>query len=137
MKPKLLTSLFAVTILTTSASADDIPLCLPPIGVHEISSLDDAPRAVQFALRGAIGEVVAPGTPFDSGDIDETGFTRRLIFIWSRGRRWIVATEHGGFAYNDPIFAYDLDEGDQRATLVDTVIAFPGFVCAEAKSLIQ
>jgi hypothetical protein len=39
----------------------------------------------------------------------DTGRNRRAIFVWTRGLEYVVATEHDGIAYNDPVFLYRLD----------------------------
>src|SRR5208337_4506280 len=109
----LFVSLLAVMpLLSCNSGYDSIPSCTMPNGVTS-TSLTDAPPALARALRDHIGEIAAPGTSFDPTDVVVTGRDRRLIFIWHSGRRWIVATEHGGRGYNDPIFAYDLSD-DQR-----------------------
>jgi hypothetical protein len=88
-------------------------------------------------LREHIGELAEPGTKFDATDVVVTGRNRRLIFVWYLGKRWIVATEHGGRGYNDPIFAYDLSQDGQSATLVQESIAFPKTVCSTASSMLS
>jgi hypothetical protein len=110
-------SLF-VTALTVMARADTMPPCTPPNNVSLTTSLNEAPAALRQALKQHVGDIVAPGEKFDTADVVVTGRSRRLIFIWNLGNRWIVATEHGGRAYNRPIFAYDLSQDGQSATLV-------------------
>lgn len=117
------------------ACADDIPSCAVPRGVVTSTSLENAPPLLQQALKAHIGEVVPPGGKFDSTDVVRVGRDRRLIFIWNAGRRWVVATEHGGRGYNDPIFAYDLDQDRQR--LAAERVAVPGTVCATARELLS
>ena len=48
-----------------------------------------------------------------------------------------MATEHGGIAYNDPIFVYVLSDDARQATLVETVEALPNTVCKMATTLIE
>jgi hypothetical protein len=127
-------SLF-VAALITSACSDVIPPCALPNGVAS-TSLNGAPPALLRALRQDVGELVAPGGRFDATDVIVTGQNRRLIFIWNVDRRWIVATEHGGFGYNDPIFAYDLSQDGRDATLVEQRIANPHTICSTASSLV-
>jgi len=131
----LFASLLALTCFS-SACADDIPPCTVPNGVTSTSLRTGAPLALVRALREHIGELAAPGTKFDAPDVVITGRNRRLIFVWYVGKRWIVATEHGGYAYNDPIFAYDLSQDGRNATLVQERIAFPDTVCSTASSML-
>jgi hypothetical protein len=142
MKPAMRTraiSLFVsvlAVIPLASCKADVIAPCALPNGVTP-TSLTDAPAALVQALRDHVGELAAPGIRFDATDVVGTGRNRRLIFIWHIGSRWIVATEHGGIGYNDPIFAYDLSDDGGSATLVQESIAFPNTVCPTAASLIS
>jgi hypothetical protein len=137
-------SLFALLLavmpfLSCKAGYDFIPPCTMPNGVAS-TSLTYAPPALVQALRDHIGEIAAPGASFnatDNTDFVGTGLHRRLIFIWHSGRRWIVATEHGGRGYDDPIFAYDLSDDRRGATLVQESIADPDTVCATAASLLR
>jgi hypothetical protein len=99
-------------------------------------SLNGAPPALLRALKQRVGELVPPGERFDATDVVVTGRDRRLIFIWTVGTRWIVATEHGGLGYNDPIFAYDLSQDGRDATLMAERIAFPHSVCSTASELL-
>jgi hypothetical protein len=87
------------------------------------------------ALKEHVGEIVPRGATFDATDVVVTGQSRE-IFVWNAGRRWVVATEHGGRSYNDPIFAYDLGQDGRSASLVAERIAFPETVCATAFSLL-
>jgi len=83
--------------------------------------------------------MAAPGARYDLGDdlgFFSTGLDRRLLFVWHRGKRWIVATERGGRGYYDPIFAYDLSQDGQSATLVQEQNAFPDTVCSTASNLV-
>jgi len=138
--PKVLYRSIAVSLLAMMqiglARADYIPPCALPNGVAS-TSLDSAPPVLWPALREHVGELVPPGGEFDATDVYVTGKSRRLIFVWNVGRRWIVATEHGGRGYNDPIFAYDLSEDSQTATLVQERVAFPGSVCTIATGMLS
>jgi hypothetical protein len=107
-----------------------------PKGAAATSRLDDAPPSLVRALTGRVGEVVPAGTKFDATDVIVTGKDRRLIFIWNLGNRWIVATEHGGLGYNDPIFAFDVSQDGRQALFVQERAAFPDSVCSTASSLL-
>jgi hypothetical protein len=103
-----------------------------------MSSLDEAPAPLAQALTEHIGEVAPAGAPFDKTDTKWFGefHNRRLIFIWNRGTRWVVATERGGFGYDNPVFAYELNQDDRKATLVREEVASASTVCAKASALL-
>jgi hypothetical protein len=128
--------LIAVT-LVGAAGADDIPHCQLPSGASFVALLSEAPSALQRALRSDVGDIVEPGEMFDSTDVVTTGQSCRLNFVWNVCRRWVVATEHGGVAYNDPIFVYDLSADGQNAVLVESRTAFLPSVCSMAVCLIK
>ena len=96
-----------------------------------------APPTLTRALKDRLGDIAAPGAAFDATDVIITGRSRRLIFIWNREKRWIVATEHGGRGYNDPLFAYDLGQEDRSVTLAQERVAFPDTLCSTAISLLD
>jgi hypothetical protein len=139
-KPIGIAAIFiAVTFIATTVAsfADEIRPCkLVPDGVSVISGLDSAPRPVAMALKERVGEVVPVGASFDSTDLVRIGKSRRLVFIWNRGTRWVIATEHGGLGYNDPVFAFEFTEGSDRATFVREELAFPNTICSTASSLL-
>jgi hypothetical protein len=125
-----------VAALVTSAYADFIPPCAVPDGVTSVL-IEHVPPALMQTLKERIGEIVLPNDKFDATDVRVTGRNRRFIFVWNAGKRWVVATEHGGRGYNDPIFAYDLGEDGRSADLIREGIAlFPATVCAVASDLI-
>jgi hypothetical protein len=126
-----------IATAATWCAADEIPRCrFAPTGVSAFSRLDKASPLLVHALTERVGEVVPVGAPFDSTDVIVTGKNRRLIFIWNRGTRWVVATEHGGRGYNDPVFAFEIDERGNKIDLVREEIAFPDSVCSTALSLL-
>ena len=130
---KRVTTIGSVTFMafiTGAALADVIPTCpLPPGG--KAVSLETAPDA----LRKIFGDFAPPGADFDATDVIVTGRNRRLVFIWARGDRWIVATEHGGRGYNDPIFAFHVSSDGSSAHQVSGSIAVPNTVCSTALRL--
>ena len=128
-------ALLLVAALVVLARADYFPPCTPPQHVVLVP-FKQVPRALMEALREDVGEIVAPGEIFDATDVVMTGRNRRFIFSWRDGKRWIVATEHGGFVYNNPIFLYHLGEGERKAVLMAQRIASPKkTVCAVASEL--
>ena len=128
----------AITTGATRSTADEIRACrLIPTGVTVLTRLEDAPRSLTRKLMARVGDIVPVGAPFDATDNLRIGKTRRLIFIWNRGTRWVVATEHGGIVYNDPVFAFEIDQNDRnKVTLVREETPFPDGVCSTASSLL-
>lgn len=116
---------------------DVIPVCRLPKGVAPYSDQKDMPVALRDAVKQKLGELVPPNSPFDATDVATTGHNRRLIFIWARGYRWVVATEHGGRGYNDPIFGYEVSPNGQQATLIAERTAVPSSVCLTAEELLN
>jgi hypothetical protein len=118
-------------------AADIIPACRVPIGVVSTTRQDDMPASLRRAVREKLGPVVSPTLPFDGTDVVVTGHNRRLIFIGSRDDRWVIATEHGGRGYNDPIFAYAVSSDGLKATLLAERTAYPDTVCSAAEELLN
>ena len=116
------------------ARADEIPPCRLPPHAESVPLLSEAPVPLQDAIRTDIGDLAKPGEDFNATDVvvDDRP-SNRLIFIWHSAEIWIVATERGGIAYNDPIYAYRLERG--KAILLETNIAFPNTVCITANRL--
>jgi hypothetical protein len=88
-------------------------------------------------VRKTLGDIAAPGEKFDATDVVVTRIHYREIFVWSRGNRWVVAIEHGGLGYNDPVFAYDLNADLSEVIPVTKRIAFPHNVCDVARDLLD
>jgi hypothetical protein len=118
-------------------SLDVIPGCHLPAGVVAHSDQKEMPAALRDAIKQKLGYLVSPTIPFDAADVVMTGHNRRLIFIWVRGSVWVVATEHGGRGYNDPILAYQLDPKGLNVKLVAERIAVPNTVCSTADELLN
>lgn len=116
---------------------DVIPACRLAVGVTSYSDQKEMPVALRNAVRQRLGDLVPPHSPFDATDVVMTGHNRRLIFIWVREHRWIVATEHGGRGYNDPIFAYEVSANGKQAALIAERIAMPNSVCTTAEELLN
>jgi hypothetical protein len=126
---------FGITVGTLFRD-NGFPPCPAPSGVSATSHFENAPPSLALALAERVGEVVPAGASFDATDVIQTGKNRRLFFIWNVGKRWVVATEHGGIGYSNPVFAFDISPGDLRATFVEERVAFPGSLCATASSLL-
>lgn len=121
----------AVLLISGFARGDDIAPCPPPEGMTSASIPNDVPEA----LQAKFGKIALPGAQFDATDIVGTGISRRYIFAWHRENHWIVATEHGGRGYNDPLLAYDLSADGNAATLVRRRISGPSTVCSDAVAM--
>jgi hypothetical protein len=116
---------------------DVIPPCRVPQNVVPYFDQKDMPVALRDLVKKTLGDLVPPDSPFDVTDVVTTGHNRRLIFIWARGHRWVLATEHGGLGYNDPIFAYELSPNGQQVTLIAERAAIPNSVCLTAEELLN
>jgi hypothetical protein len=116
---------------------DVIPVCRLPKGTASFTDQTDMPVALRDAVKQKLGELVSPNSPFDATDVVRTGHNRRLIFIWAREYRWVVATEHGGRGYNDPIFAYQVSPDGQQVKLIAERTTVPDSVCLTAEELLR
>jgi len=130
-------ALLGVITSFTTAAADDVPFCPPPPGVTSIKLPDGLPPAIRSALSNEAGDIALPGEDFDATDLVMTGRSWRFIFVWQSADRWIVATEHGGIGYNDPVFLYRLEKDGQKATLLEKRHGFPKTVCQVATGLVR
>lgn len=138
LMPRLLTALVIVLLSAACpAWADTIPSCPLAQGVEERSIDDGVPSVLRDALAEKIGTFALPGERFDSTDIVMTGQNRRLIFVRVHGTRWVIATEHGGRGYNDPVLAYDVDPGGSPAKLVGEQTAVPETLCVTTEKLLE
>jgi hypothetical protein len=99
-------------------------------------SSGQVPSVLLQAMIETLGEIAPPTGIFDRGDVVVVGRNRRFSFFWKADDKWVVATEHGGFAPNFPIFLYDLREDEQRAVLLAEEIASARTVCLMASGLI-
>jgi hypothetical protein len=102
-----------------SAWMDRIPACSAPDGVRVRSFPDEIPQPLLTALADQYGSFARPGEAFNKTDVIRTGLSfRRIIFVWERGPRWVLATEHGGRGYNTPVLVYNLDATGSSVTLL-------------------
>jgi hypothetical protein len=125
-------------LLPTPARAfDQIPRCATPSGARSVEKLGQLPLPLQSAIRQKYGEIVPRDADFDATDVVWYGHDRRLISIWSRGDLWVIATEHGGRGYNDPVFAYRFKSGDASATFLAERITFPEKVCQVSTDMLN
>jgi hypothetical protein len=124
-------ALFAIYVI-----ADAAPSCTPPPGMASVP-LKQVPSVLLQTLVDNVGEIAPPGGGFDRTDVVMVGRNRRFAFFWKADNKWIVATEHGGFGYSNPIFLYDVDGGEQKAVLTAQAISWPKTLCAVASDLIS
>jgi hypothetical protein len=140
MKARAIAAVLMVpAILSCEGQPSGIAPCAVPPGVRSTAKQSDMPRPLQEALQQKAGVIVPPGSPFDSTDVVRSSppHFRRLIFIWNKGERWIIATEKGGFVYNDPIFSYKVDANGGKATLLSERTAQKNTVCSTAEDLLK
>jgi hypothetical protein len=97
--------------------------------------MENVPPALQAAMKKDVGDIALPNEKFDMGDVVVTGRSRRLIFIWNAGRRWVVATEQGGRIYSNRVFSYELSDDREIANLKGQRIAVRGTACSAAAEL--
>lgn len=129
--------LIVIGLLAAACEPKNKLSCSAPPGAISVRLLELTLLALRRAVARDIGEVASPFEDFAEGCIAEPGKLRqRLLFVWKVGSRWVVATERGGYAYSNPVLAYELTNEDETASLVEQEDAFPQTVCATAKALI-
>lgn len=122
---------------STESSAYSVPSCAAPSGVSSVP-MQNAPAALIDGLKEEVGDIAAPNEEFTVGDVveKEPYRNRRIAFIWNAGNRWVIGTEAGGIGYSNPVFAFELRQDNQFATLVQEITAGPETLCAVASDLI-
>jgi len=121
-------------LLTTSIMAHaEAPTCPTPPNTTVTQSLAKLPKPVLEALHTKSADIVEAGQPFDATDVVMHGahFTR-FAFAWSRGSHWMLITEHGGYAYNNPIYSIQYRVGEPTATITQTSAGYRWNVCTVA-----
>jgi hypothetical protein len=129
--------LAAAWMIGSHANADQLPSCAAPLGATIRSFPNEIPQALLKALNDKLGDVASPGQPFDATDVVVVGRNRRVIFVWKRGQRWVVATEHGGRGYNDPVLAFNLTSDGLNPSFVAVKTTFPESLCSTATELLE
>jgi hypothetical protein len=127
---------FVVAQLVCPARAYEFPACRPVSpSVISITTLSKASPVLRRALARDVGWMAQPGEDFNATDVVERRLpSNRLIFIFHRAATWVVATEQGGLAYNDPLLAYRVNGA--KAVLLKKELAYPNTVCVKANALI-
>lgn len=124
---------FACVLALNPAHADYIAPCPVPAGIVSVP----LPGGLPPALRKEFGDIALPNQDFDATDVELTGRNVRFIFVWNKGSKWLVATEHGGIGYYDLISAYDLSKDFQTASKIADEDAFPPTVCRQSQNLVK
>ena len=124
--------------LPVQARADTVPDCPTPPGATAASLDQGAPAPLLRAVRKQFGTFAKPGEGFNPTDVVQPGLSsRRLIFVWTRDRRWVVAMEQGGRSYSTPVAAFDMGGNGRTAALATISKAYPDTLCATATTLIN
>ena len=116
-----------------------VPACPAPAGVSAVA-FGDLPAGVRKVLAEKTGEMALPGQPFNVTDVvsgDKPLPFSRGLFVWNRGTRWVIATEHGGIGYSDPIYAFGIAADGKGVKLIASKPAVPKTVCATAAALFE
>jgi hypothetical protein len=114
--------------------ADGLPECPVPPGGQVASFPKDLPASILNDFHTHVPKLAGAGQRFNATDVVTVDRpSRRLIFVRHLGPRWVIAYEHGGFAYHDHIVAYQIS-ADGDAKLVFNIAAFPETVCTAASS---
>ena len=143
LKMALMLPLAAFALAPAAAEEKWFPDCPVPEGVLVASWEKDAPPAVVKALKKqrGYGDISPPGGPFNPLDVSdektEWAPMSRVVFVWHSGGRWVVAAEHGGYGYYNPIFAFDLSADGQNAVLAAQSDVQPSVLCAMALYLLN
>jgi hypothetical protein len=133
---RILAPVLVAFSVSVPVHADDIAPCTVPKGAFAVSPPRDLPPVLSMDLYLRLGDIVAPGQAFQATDVGDGSKSRRFIFAWHAGDKWVIATEHGGRGYNDPIFLYKMGE-DKSPSLIDSQITEPAGVCRTATKLLQ
>jgi hypothetical protein len=130
-------SLLLVMWRVAHVVASPAPACMPPPQAAPIP-FEHVPPVLLRSFKERLGEISAPGGSFNATDVVwfESVPQRRFMFFWTVGRRWLIATERGGFAYSNPIFLYDLGNDERKADLIAEKDASSDTACAVALDLI-
>ena len=117
--------------------ANPAPACLPSRQAVPVP-FEHVPSILLSSLRDRLGEIAAPGASFNATDVVwfENAPQRRFMFFWTAGRRWVIATERGGFSHYNPIFLYELGDNERKADLITEKDASSNTACAVALELI-
>jgi hypothetical protein len=117
-------SLVVAASVATVAGADDVASCPLPHGVKLVPALGALPRVVQDAVTDSAVLLPPPGAG------------HQLSFIWSEGRRWLLATRPSNDDYHDTIYVYVLSKDHRRARLAESAVTTADGLCEVARERI-
>jgi hypothetical protein len=137
MKRWLASLLGSALCLPLGARADFIPPCPAPANVVVAAIPSGLPGSIVKDLATRYGVIAEPGQEFDATDIATTGIRARYIFGWQIGASWVVALEHGGRGYNDPVLRYEASPDGTGFRMAQMRSAVPLTVCRTASALAQ
>lgn len=130
-------ALFHMGAALAGELSESPPACAPPKGIV-IVSFTKVPASVRQDLVSRLGDIALPGQPLNPTDnviIEEgkpTEPSSRILFVWTKGRQWLVATENGGFGSFYMVFAYNVAPDGMSATLIEKKFATRQDVCGLA-----
>jgi hypothetical protein len=127
--------LFAYLIMPP-LHADVSSTCKAPDGLTAVKSLNLLPPAVLTAIKAKAPDIVDVGERFDATDFIVYRHSHRFMFAWSTGTRWVVAVEHGGYVYNNPIWVLQKSPPLSTTVVLSETISDPKSVCSTAKRLV-
>lgn len=139
-RARVFATLFAaiVAIQASPTAASGTPRCLTvPAGVA-IEDPATLPPTIFEAVRRELGDLALPDEPFNATDVVEPAAkSRRILFVWHKAERWIVASERGGRGYGNPVLALAFGADSRDAKLVASRTAFPDTLCKVAAALLD
>ncbi|WP_419806764.1 hypothetical protein [Terriglobus sp.] len=93
------------SVIVPASAQNPPPTCPAPSHTQVFHSLQDLSYDVRSALLAKTPDIVDSNQPFDPTDVVMHGaHFNRFAFAWQANGRWIIATEHGGIAYYNPIY---------------------------------
>ena len=141
------TAFAAIALVQTAAAQNPAPTCPAPPRTRVVRFMHDLPAEVRSALLAKTPDIVDSNQPFDATDVVMHGaHFNRFAFAWNGpDGRWIVATEHGGIAYDNPVYTLVAPSAPQTglqfavypASIVSTIISRPKTLCEDAERAFQ
>jgi hypothetical protein len=130
-------SLLLVMLRVAYVMANPTPACMPPSQAVPVP-FEHVPTILLRSLKERLGEIAAPGESFNATDVVwfDNVPGRRFLFFWTADRRWVIATERGGFSLYNPIFLYELGGDERKADLIAEKDASANTACEVASDLI-